>query len=120
MKNTRKKAVAVVIILALMLVGCGSKEVAMKEFTSDDQTVSIQLNEEWSKEDMGDGSEGWIGATSKNGTEGVVVMQVPKNLYGVNVSDMDSWKEYQCFLCNVRYEIDRKSVCSGNGRIGNL
>ena len=93
MKSTRKNVVTVVIILALMLVGCGSKEVVMKIFTSDDQTVRIWMNEEWSKEDMGTGTEGWIGATSKNGTEAIIVMQRAKNLYGASITDMDSWKE---------------------------
>lgn len=106
MKNTRKKAVAVVIILSLMLVGCGSKEVVMKEFTSDDQTVSIQLNEEWSKEDMGTGSEGWIGAASKNGTEAIIVMQMAKNLYGASITDMDSWKE----LINTSYTMSEMKL----------
>ncbi len=96
MKNTRKNVVTVVMILALMLTGCGSKEVVMKEFTSEDQTVSIRMNEEWSewgKEDMGAGNEGWIAASSKNGSEAIIVMQMAKNLYGASITDMDSWKE---------------------------
>ena len=44
MKSTRKNVVAVVMILALMLAGCG-KEVVMKEFTSEDQTVSKYQDE---------------------------------------------------------------------------
>ena len=109
MKSTRKNVVTVVIILALMLVGCGSKEVVMKEFTSDDQTVSIRMNEEWSKEDMG--IEGWIGATSKNGTEALFVIQGTKNLDGA-VSDMDSWKELtndSCTMSEMKL-IDNPSV----------
>ena len=106
MKSIRKNVLAVVMILALMLVGCGSKEVVMKEFTSDDQTVSIRMNEEWSKEDMGTGNEGWIGATSKNGAEGVVVMQAAKNLYGASITDMDSWKE----LINASYTMSEMKL----------
>ena len=116
MKCTRKNVVAVVIILALMLVGCGSKEVFMKIFTSDDQTVRIWMNEEWSKEDMGTGSEGWIGATSKNGTEAIIVIQGAKNIYGV-VTDIDGWKELtnaSCTMSEMKL-IDNPSVPGMDG-----
>ena len=109
MKSTRKKIVAVVIILALMLVGC-SKEVVMKEFVSDNQTISIWMNEEWqewSVEDRAIGNEGWIAASSQNGAEAIIVMQIAKNLYGVNITDMDSWKE----LINSSYTMsEMKSI----------
>ncbi len=94
MKNRKKTAIiTAVMILALMLAGCGSKEVVMKKFTSEDQTVSIQMNETWNAESMGAGSEGWIAAGSENGSEAIIVMQAAKNLYGGNLVDMDGWKD---------------------------
>lgn len=85
-------ALTAVMVLAWMLAGCGSKEVVMKEFTSEDQTVSIQMNEEWNTESVGAGSEGWIVAGSENGAEAIVVMQAAKSLYGGTVVDMEGWK----------------------------
>lgn len=90
MKKTVRNMMAVAVMLALMLTGCGSKEVVMKEFTSDDGIISIQLNEEWSQEDMGAGAEGWIAAASKDDSEAIIVMQMAKNIYGAEM-DMDSW-----------------------------
>ena len=100
MRNLKKNAVAVIMILMFVLVGCGSKEVIMKEFTSEDQTVSIQMNEEWKVEDMGDGSEGWIAALSDDESQGMIVMQLSKSLYGGNITDIEGVKEI----------VDRKSV----------
>lgn len=111
MKKTVRNMVAVAVMLALMLTGCGSKEVVMKEFTSNDGIISIQLNEEWSQEDMGAGAEGWIAATSKDDSEAIIVMQMAKNIYGAEM-DMDSWID----LVNVSYpmseieSIDNPSV----------
>ena len=93
MRNLKKNAVAVIMILMFVLVGCGSKEVIMKEFTSEDQTVSIQMNEEWKVEDMGDGSEGWIAALSDDESQGMIVMQLSKSLYGGNITDIEGVKE---------------------------
>lgn len=90
MKKTARNMIAAAVMLALMLTGCGSKEVVMKEFTSNDGIISIQLNEEWSQEDMGAGAEGWIAATSKDDSEAIIVMQMAKNIYGAEM-DMDSW-----------------------------
>lgn len=92
MKMMRQRAVITVMILALLLAGCGSKEVVMKEFTSEDQTVSIQMNEEWETESIGAGSEGWIVAGSEDGSEAIIVMQAAKSLYSSSVLDMDGWK----------------------------
>lgn len=93
MKKMMRNMVTVVVVLTLMLVGCGSKEVVMKEFTSKDQTVSIQMNETWSIEDLGAGAEGFIGAMSKDGSEVGIVAQMSKNIYGATITDMDIWKE---------------------------
>lgn len=92
MKIVRRNVVVTIMILVLMLAGCGSKEVVMKEFMSEDQTVSIQMNEEWETESIGAGSEGWIVAGSENGSEAIIVMQAAKNLYSGSVSDIDGWK----------------------------
>ncbi len=102
----KKKGNVGILVLAFMLLlaGCGSKEVVMKEFTSKDQTVSIQMNEEWIEEDMGSGSEGWIAATSENGAEAVIIMQMAKNIYGA--IDMDSWKE----MINASYPMSEMAV----------
>lgn len=82
--------------LGLLLAGCGSsgKEVVFKEFVSDDGTVSIQMDESWTVEKVNDedGSEGWISAFTEDDSEGVVVMQLSKSVYGVG-TDMDKWKE---------------------------
>lgn len=93
MKNLRKDVIIVTMALILALVGCGSKEVVMKEFTSEDQTVSIQLNEEWKPENIGVGSEGWIAALSDDESEGIIVMQLAKSLYSGNIADIEGVKE---------------------------
>lgn len=93
MRNLRKNVMIVITALMLALVGCGSKEVVMKEFSSEDQTVSIQMNEEWKVEDMGEGSEGWIAALSDDESQGMIVMQLPKSLYSGNIVDLDGVKE---------------------------
>ncbi len=95
MERLRRTA-ALVIVLGLLLAGCGSsgKEIVFKEFVSDDGTVSIQMDESWAVEKVNDenGSEGWISAFTEDDSEGVVVMQLSKSVYGVG-TDMDKWKE---------------------------
>ncbi len=93
MKRVMKSVMAAVVMLTLMLAGCGNTEVVMKEFTSEDGTVSIQFNEKWKQEDMGNGAEGWIAGVSENGSDAIMVMQMAKNIYGTNIADMDNWKD---------------------------
>ncbi len=93
MKRVMKSVMAAVVMLTLVLAGCGNTEVVMKEFTSEDGTVSIQFNEKWEQEDMGSGAEGWIAGVSENGSDAVMVMQMAKNIYGTNIADMDDWKD---------------------------
>lgn len=93
MSRIRRGAMALAVLLALVLGGCGSKEVVMKEFISEDETVSISMDENWRVEDMGAGTEGWLAAFNDDDSEGIIVMQVAKGLYGANVADMDAWKE---------------------------
>ena len=92
MKKTGKAVVMIVMMLAIVLVGCGSKEVVWKEFTSQDGTVSISMNEEWQLEDIGAGSEGWVAAFTEDGSEGILVMQAAKSIFGANIVGMDDWK----------------------------
>ncbi len=106
MKRIRRSVIAVVLMFALMLAGCGSKEVVMKEFTSKDGIISIQLDEEWKQEDMGTGAEGWIAATSEDESDAIIVMQMAKNIYGANIIDMDNWKD----LINASYPMSEMEL----------
>ena len=106
MKRMTRNVIAAAIMLALMLAGCGNKEVVMKEFTSEDETVSIQLNEKWKQEDIGTGAEGWIAAASEDDSEAVMVMQMAKNIYGANVIDMDNWKD----MINASYPMSEMTL----------
>lgn len=96
MKNTRKVIMAVT-ILTMMITGCGSKEVVMKEYVSKDQSVRIQMNEEWKEqhdlveEDMSGLADGWIAASSQDDSEAILVAQMAKHIY--NISDMDDFRE---------------------------
>lgn len=92
MKKSTKAMLMLAMMLALVLAGCGSKEVTMKEFASSDGTVTISMDEKWQLEDMGVGSEGWVAAFTEDGSEGILVMQMSKELYGANIPDMDTWK----------------------------
>lgn len=98
MKNVRRSMVLVAAVLALMLTGCGG-EVVMKEFASADETVSIQMNEKWTVQDMSSESEGWVAAASANGSEAIMVLQFPKNIVGT--IDMDNWRK----LINDSYSV---------------
>lgn len=93
MKKVTRNIIVAAIMLALVLGGCGNKAVVMKEFTSADETISIQLNEKWKQEDMGTGGEGWIVAVSEDDSEAIMVMQMAKNIYGTNIIDMNNWKD---------------------------
>lgn len=93
MKKVTRNIIVAAIMLTLVLGGCGNKAVVMKEFTSADGTISIQLNEKWKQEDMGTGGEGWIVAVSEDDSEAIMAMQMAKNIYGTNIIDMDNWKD---------------------------
>lgn len=98
MKKARRSIVLVAATLALMLTACGG-EVVMKEFTSADETVSIQMNEKWTAQDMSSETEGSVGAASANGSEAIIVLQFPKNLIGT--IDIDDWRK----LINDTYSV---------------
>lgn len=97
MRNVRQTAAAVVAMLVLVLVGCGSKEVVMKEYVSKDQSVSIQMDEEWKEqedfisEEMEGLADGWIVASTQNESDAILVAQMPKHIY--NISSIDECKD---------------------------
>ncbi|MBQ8598133.1 MAG: hypothetical protein IJ409_10125 [Lachnospiraceae bacterium] len=84
------KVLAVVMMIAAMIVGCGSKEVPMKEFASNDGSCTIQLNEKWVVEETG--MDNWIAAFNELGTEGAMVMQFTKGIMDANVSNVSDIK----------------------------
>jgi len=80
--SKKLSVIAIVLMFASVIAGCGGKEVVMKEFSSPDETVTISLNEEWNSEDMG--VDGWIGASNKSGTDAAIVMQFEKMSSGLS------------------------------------
>ena len=78
------KVLAVVLIIAAMVMGCGSKEIPTKEFAAADGSCTICLNEKWIEEDTG--MDNWIAAFNELGTEGAMVMQFTKGVMDANVS----------------------------------
>lgn len=87
----------VTVMGVMMLQGCGTKSDAdvldsMKEFTSEDGTISIYLDEDWEAEDIAD-MDNWLSAFNKAGTEGVVVMQFPHNSATMSMTSMDDMAE---------------------------
>lgn len=82
MRNLKKAWLAVVLLVAVLLTGCGQTPITLKEFTSLDGAVSISMNDKWVVEDMG--MDSWIAAFTEDGSEGIVVMQMPKNLYNID------------------------------------
>lgn len=106
MKKVTRNIIAAAIMLTLVLAGCGNKEVVMKEFTSADETVSIQMNEKWKQEDMGTGGTGWVVAVSEDDSEAIMVMQMAKNIYGTNIVDMNNWKD----MINASYQMSEMTL----------
>ena len=82
MKKLHKLWIVLAAAMAVMLGGCGEAEVTMKEFTSADGAVSVSMNDKWALEDMG--VDSWIAAFTEDGSEGIVVMQMPKHLYNID------------------------------------
>lgn len=85
MKKRWSVIVAVLLVVA-MLAGCG--EVAKKEFKAENETFSIQMDESWSPESMGD--PGILAIFSKDETRGIIVAQFPKSL---GYADMETIKD---------------------------
>lgn len=82
MKQLKKLWIAAVVAIAMLLGGCGEAEVTLKEFTSANGAVSVSMNDKWALEDMG--VDSWVAAFTEDGSEGIVVMQMPKQLYDID------------------------------------
>ena len=95
------KVLAVVMMIAAMIIGCGSKEVPMKEFAANDGSCTIQLNEAWVVEETG--MDNWIAAFNELGTEGAMVMQFTKGIMDANVSG----------IADIKAIVEKSYVMSG-------
>ncbi len=100
MKKLKRCAVLLTTAFVLALTGCGGlkeetpKEIVMKEYVSEDETVSIQMDESWKAEDVNEesGTEGWVAAFTEDDSEGILVMQLAKSVFGAN-ADIDTWRD---------------------------
>lgn len=111
----RVKRTFMLLVAALFVAvfaGCGESEVdkPMKEFASTDGTVSIMLAEDWVTEDAG--VDGWIAATSKNGNDGVMVMQLVKGVDAANISDLKNAME-DTYAISEKTEMDSTGALPG-------
>ena len=90
MRGIRKSIVFIaMMLLVATFAGCGEeKEVAMKEFKSADESISIMFEENWATEDMG--LDSWLAASSPNGRDAILVAQFAKGMY--NISGIDDLK----------------------------
>lgn len=109
----RMSLIAIVMMFAAVITGCGGKEIAMKEFKSPDETVTISLDETWNVEDMG--VDGWIGASDKSGTDAVVVMQMAKMSSGLSsIGEVKSLVEESYNFSDVA-EAEKPSIAGMSG-----
>jgi len=105
--------IAIVMMLTAVITGCGGKEVAMKEFKSPDETVSINLDETWNVEDMG--VDGWVAASNKSGTDAVVIMQMAKMSSGLSsIEEVKSLVEESYNFSDVK-EAEKPSITGVTG-----
>lgn len=91
MKEAKKMLIwFAALLLAAAFAGCGGEiaEKPMKEFSSADGTVSIMLSEDWQAADAG--VDGWIGASSRNGRDAVMVIQSVKEENYAGMEDMQA------------------------------
>ena len=88
----RKWSVLIAVMLVVtMLAGCGAE--AQTTFTAPNGTYSIQMDESWSAEDMGD--EYTLVIFSKDETRGIIVMQFVKDEWEIgDISEVKSAIEY--------------------------
>ncbi len=100
MRNKWKKWLALctaVIFGTLMLQGCAGMQSpekmleSMKEFSTEDGTASIYLNENWTVEDLG--VDYWLCAGNSLGNQVFIMMQSPKNGFDGFASNMEELKE---------------------------
>ena len=97
MKKTNwKKSLCLTVVTVCMAFGLTAcnKEMTdeeilanMKEFTTESETVSIHLEQDWTQEELGMPS--WLGAYSPNQSDAVVVIQVPKVEYSGMFSSLE-------------------------------
>lgn len=113
MKKVRKTLVWLVAVLFVAaFAGCGQSESdkPMKEFVSSNGTVSIMLAEDWVTEDAG--VDGWIAATSKNGNDGVMLMQLVKGVDAADISDIKDAME-DTYAISDKTEMDSAGALPG-------
>ena len=89
MKMKKMLALAMTVVMTAVFAGCGATaEKPLKEVKSEDETVSIMLEEDWEQEtqDM-EGMEGSILASRNNGREAVLLIQYAKGIFAVESID---------------------------------
>jgi len=86
--------VILVIFVAAMAAGCGGKGIPEKQFYSADGSVSILLAEDWRQKDAG--MDNWIGASNRNGQDGVMVLQSVKGRELFGLEDMQEAVKTVC------------------------
>lgn len=87
MKKAKKLLTAVLAgIMLTMFVGCGSKEIVMKDVKAPNGTFQIQANEEWETKDFG--LDSYLAVFDDDESDGVLVMQIGKDLG--TVTDLDN------------------------------
>lgn len=94
--STHKKHMAAIgmaiMVAAAIIQGCGASTpeehlASMKEFKTSEGSVSIQLDKNWTTQDVG--MDSWLSAGSKRGDKAVVIMQFPKRGANKMASSMD-------------------------------
>lgn len=93
-----KTGLGILAAATVLLSGCGGGTPAstedllaeMKEFSTTDGSVTMKFDADWSEEDLGIGNCAVI--TSKDGKDGVLLMQFPKNSPLFMIDSMDSLK----------------------------
>lgn len=100
MKCTKwKQGIRLLLMTVLVSVGVtGCKETTeediladMKEYTSESESVSIYLDEDWVTEELG--FDTWLGAKSKSGNNLVMVAQLPKKDYNGIITSLEDVKD---------------------------
>lgn len=114
MKTVKKTLVLLfAILLAMAFAGCGKKEAEKptKEFASPNGTMSVMLAEDWVNED--EAVDGMIGAYSKNGNDGVVILQFVK---GVDAASLQDVKD----VIEATYQVSGAEAVDGTGAVPGL
>lgn len=106
-KTLRKHVISIIMILALMVTGCGGGEedATVSKYVSPDESVCIEVAGSWLEEDLTSGldesiswaANGCISLYSEDASKAVLVMQFPKNIYPI--SGIDDVKELAMQSC---------------------